>query len=160
MPRTQDYRLRRYLFNAIPTIEDQKADGPHAAAEITRQWMNRNGSWCKETCVMIGLNARGRPVIFDEVAVGTLTACLVHPREIFRAAIRHGCHAILVAHTHPSGDANPSPEDYTLTSRIAAAGQVLGIPLLDHIVVTPTSFKSCEESTDVNGGLLAAEVSR
>lgn len=158
MPETKNYRLNRYLFNAIPVIKDQVVDGPRAAAEIARQWMDRNGSWSKETFMMVGLNARGKPVVFDEVAIGTLSACLVHPREIFRSAIIHGCHAIILMHTHPSGEADPSEEDIELTVRVAEAGRVNGIPLVDHVVVTPDDFQSCGPNSSSGVALTAAEV--
>ncbi len=147
MPNTQNYRLRRYMFNAAPKVQDVTVDTPLVAAEITRQWIDRHGSWSKETFLMIGLNARHEPIVFDEVAVGTLNSCLVHPREIFRPAIAGGCYAILIAHTHPSGDATPSTDDRVLTRRISEAGQLIGIPVVDHVVVTPSTFHSCGGAT-------------
>lgn len=108
--------------------------------------------------MMVGLNARGKPVVFDEVAIGTLSACLVHPREIFRPAIVHGCHAIILMHTHPSGEADPSEEDIELTVRVAEAGRVTGIPLVDHVVVTPDDFQSCGPNSSSGVALTAAEV--
>jgi DNA repair protein RadC len=69
------------------------------------------------------------------VSVGCLTSSLVHPREVFKPAILAGSAAILAAHSHPSGDPEPSAEDIALTRRLAAAGQLLGIDLLDHIIL-------------------------
>ena len=70
-----------------------------------------------------------------EVSVGTLTASLVHPREVFRAAIRERAASIALVHNHPSGDPTPSPEDVALTARLRSAGDLLGIRVLDHIVI-------------------------
>lgn len=70
-----------------------------------------------------------------EISRGTLTASLVHPREVFGPAIRMGAAAIILAHNHPSGDTTPSEEDQTVTKRIHEAGMLLGVPLLDHVII-------------------------
>lgn len=70
-----------------------------------------------------------------EVSRGTLTASLVHPREVFGPAIRMGAAAIIVAHNHPSGDPSPSLEDFDVTERLRQASELLGIPMVDHIIV-------------------------
>ncbi len=81
------------------------------------------------------LDGRGRFGGTAEVARGSLDACLVHPREVFAPAIRARAAAVAVVHNHPSGDPSPSPADRALTDRLAAAGRLLGIPLVDHLVV-------------------------
>lgn len=91
----------------------------------------------KEYFMALYLDVRHRPVAEVHVVhVGTLAACPVHPREVFRPAIELGAAALIVAHNHPSGDAEPSAEDIDLTERLAMAGDMLGIPLLDHLVLT------------------------
>ncbi len=89
----------------------------------------------------------GRHRVLREVLTsqGTLTASLVHPREVFRPALREGAAALIVVHNHPSGDPSPSPEDREVTRRLARAGQLLGIPLLDHVVVAERGFRSLRE---------------
>lgn len=79
------------------------------------------------------------------VTTGTLTASLVHPREVFREAVRESAAALIVAHNHPSGDPEPSPEDLAVTERLRQAGEVLGIPLQDHVVLGDGSFVSLRE---------------
>ena len=69
------------------------------------------------------------------VSIGTATMSLVHPREVFRPAIRCSASAVIVVHNHPSGDPEPSSEDLAVTRRLDAAGSLLGIALLDHVVV-------------------------
>ncbi len=91
---------------------------------------------------VVALDARGRPIGADCVSKGTLTACLVHPREVFAVAIRARAAAVIVVHNHPSGDPEPSDEDHILTERLAGAGAILGMPLLDHIIVTGRAFRS------------------
>lgn len=70
-----------------------------------------------------------------QIHAGTLTASLVGPREVFREAIREGASALIVAHNHPSGDPTPSPEDVEVTRRLRSVGEMLDIPLLDHVIV-------------------------
>lgn len=89
----------------------------------------------REHLIAVYLDARHAPIGYCIVSVGTLNSCLVHPREVFRAAITCGAFALIVAHNHPSGDPSPSAEDEALTVRLREAGTLLGIELLDSIVV-------------------------
>ena len=82
----------------------------------------------------------------EEVSVGTLTASLVHPREVFRAAIRNAAAALLLVHHHPSGDPSPSPEDRSVTERLVAAGRLLGIRVVDHVIVAESGYFSFQEA--------------
>jgi DNA repair protein RadC len=104
----------------------------------------------KEHLVGFYLNARSRLLHLETVSVGTLSASLVHPREVFAPAVAHSAAALIVVHNHPSGDCSPSAEDRDATRRLVRAGDLLGIPLLDHIVVAERGFYSFKES-----GLLA-----
>ncbi|MBK7875677.1 MAG: hypothetical protein IPJ77_07990 [Planctomycetes bacterium] len=79
------------------------------------------------------------------VGLGTLTASLVHPREVFGPAVREAAAAVIVAHNHPSGDPTPSAEDVEVTRRLLASGDLLGIPLLDHVVLTDGAWTSLRE---------------
>ena len=99
----------------------------------------------QENFVVVGLDARQRVRLVRTVAVGTLTRVEVHPRELFRPLLRSGMHSCLIAHNHPSGDATPSEADVVLTERMVRIGQFLGVPVIDHIVVTDDSFVSLAE---------------
>lgn len=91
------------------------------------------------------LNARNK-VIHDEIiSIGTLTANLVHPREVFRPAFEYGCAAIIVVHNHPSGDPSPSEEDTSLTRQLVQVSKIMGIELLDHVIIGKGSFVSLKE---------------
>jgi DNA repair protein RadC len=76
------------------------------------------------------------------VALGTANSVEVHPRDVFRLAIKRNAVAVIVAHNHPSGDPEPSSDDRALTERLTAAGRVLGIPLLDHLVLCKSAHVS------------------
>ena len=91
------------------------------------------------------LDGRHRVLGEEIVSLGTLTASLVHPREVFRPAIRASAAALILVHNHPSGDPEPSPEDRTVTERLASAGDLLGVPVLDHVVVAERGFRSLRD---------------
>ena len=80
---------------------------------------------------------------------GTLTASLVHPREVFRPALREGAAALVVVHNHPSGDPGPSHEDREVTRRLVQAGALLGVPLLDHVVVAERGWMSLRAEAEL-----------
>ncbi len=99
----------------------------------------------KEYLVVFLLNARNQLIKREIVSIGTLTSSLAHPREIFAEAVTAGAAGIILVHNHPSGNPSPSEEDVRLTKRIAQAGQIMGIELLDHIIVAEAgcySFKT------------------
>lgn len=90
----------------------------------------------REHFIVLGLDARQRLRLERVVAIGSLAAVEVHPREVFRPLVHRGIHSAIVAHNHPSGSLEPSGADVDLTMRLAESGRILGIPLLDHIIVT------------------------
>lgn len=99
----------------------------------------------QETFWSLTLDGKQRLQRLQPVSTGTLTASLVHPREVFRGAIRQAAAALIVAHNHPSGDPEPSAEDLAVTERLRQAGEVLGIPLQDHVILGEGSFVSLRE---------------
>lgn len=107
--------------------------GPADAAAFLRRAVADDA---REHFVAIYLDGRHRPIAHQIVSIGTATASLVHPREVFQPAVLLGACAVVVAHNHPSGDPSPSSEDREVTKRLAEAGNLLGITLLDSIVWT------------------------
>ncbi len=99
----------------------------------------------KEHFLAYYLNARSQLVHAETVSIGTLSASLVHPREVFSPSLFCAAAAVVVAHNHPSGDCSPSPEDKDATRRLAKAGELLGVPLLDHVIVSGRGFFSFRE---------------
>ena len=99
----------------------------------------------REVFIALLLNARNEVIREITVAVGCLTASLVHPRELFQPAVRDSAAAVILVHNHPSGDPTPSPEDVQLTERLVEAGRILGIRVLDHVVVAQGGYASLME---------------
>jgi DNA repair protein RadC len=96
----------------------------------------------QEELVVFYLNVRGTSLARETVSLGTATASLVHPREVFRPAILHNATHIVLAHNHPSGDPSPSAADRDVTKRISRAGLEVGIELVDHVICASTGFHS------------------
>lgn len=98
--------------------------------------------YSKEHFFVLNLDVRNRIIDIEMISKGTLTSSLVHPRETFESAIRKHAASIMVAHNHPSGDANPSEDDIKISKRLAESGRILGIELIDHIIITKYSYCS------------------
>jgi len=119
--------------------------GPLDVAGVARA-VFRRWRWEQEVFVALPLDAKhrvlGRPVV---VAVGTANSVAVHPRDVYREAVRRNAVAVVVAHCHPSGDLSPSGDDLTLTRRLREAGELLGVALLDHVIVSRDGLRSLAE---------------
>jgi DNA repair protein RadC len=100
----------------------------------------------KEHFYAVHLDTRNRVTLVEVVAIGTLNASLVHPRETFRRAIVEGAASLIVAHNHPSGDTEPSAEDLSTGRRLVEAGRLLDIAVLDHLIFTADGYTSLKET--------------
>jgi DNA repair protein RadC len=103
------------------------------------------GSQPVEQFGIVLLDTKHRVLRTKLLSVGTLDASLVHPREVFRAASAGGAAAIVLFHNHPSGDPSPSPDDVGLTRRMRAAGELMGIDVIDHVILADTQYFSFRE---------------
>lgn len=99
----------------------------------------------KEHFVVFYLDIRNQEIAREVISVGTLDASLVHPREVFEPAVRQAAAHVIVAHNHPSGDPEPSDADIEITKRLKAAGRIMGIALLDHVVVSSGGWRSLKD---------------
>ena len=96
----------------------------------------------KEHFVVFYLNARNQEIEREIISVGTVNASLVHPREVFEGAIKNNATSIILAHNHPSGDAEPSQDDIEITKKLVYAGKILDIRVVDHVIVIGEEFLS------------------
>jgi DNA repair protein RadC len=92
----------------------------------------------REAFVVLLLNVKHRVIAEEVVSIGILDSSLIHPREVFKAAVAGSAAGIIVAHNHPSGDPKPSAQDAGVTKRLRKAGEILGIPVVDHVIVGST----------------------
>lgn len=158
-------RLGFRELRAIRGIGPAKACALLAATELARRWLREDEGALpivassqdaadqvpelrrakKEHFLALYLNARNQVLAKETVSVGTLTANLVHPREVFQPAVSHSAASVLLIHNHPSGDPAPSAEDLALTRRLTAAGELMGITVLDHVIVGATTHVSLKD---------------
>jgi DNA repair protein RadC len=120
-------------------------DAVRGPADVFRHFHARLRAIRHERFLVLLLDGRHR--LLREVAIsqGTLTASLVHPREVFGPALRESAAAVVLVHNHPSGDPTPSAEDREITTRLCEAGALVGIPVLDHVVVAERGWASLSE---------------
>lgn len=103
----------------------------------------------REQFRVVLLDSKNRVLRAVTVAVGTLNASLVHPREVFKPGIQKSAAALILVHNHPTGIASPSEEDIRLTRRIVQAGRILGIEVLDHVIIGDGTYESLKETGQV-----------
>ena len=96
----------------------------------------------KEHFLALLLDTRGQLIKTAEISVGSLDSSIVHPREVFKEAISASAASVIFVHNHPSGDPEPSEDDIKLTKRLAQAGEIVGIDVLDHIIIGDKNFLS------------------
>lgn len=99
----------------------------------------------KENFIIMLLNTKNHVLATPTISVGSLSASIVHPREIFREAIHHAAASIILIHNHPSGDPSPSKEDIVVTENLVKAGQLMDIAVLDHIIIGDNRYTSLKE---------------
>lgn len=137
--------MGRYSFT-LPSygagrVRQSKRKSIHAGNDIYTllkdlQYMDR------ECFVLLTLDQKNRIIDQHLISMGTLTASLVHPREVYRPAILDSAAAVVFVHNHPSGDSTPSPEDKTITERLKSCGELLGIRVLDHVIIGDENYSS------------------
>ncbi len=129
--------LSDYVREPISTVR-----GPADAAGMLQDLIGHKD---REHFVTLHLDVRNQVTAVETVSVGTLAASLVHPREVYKAAILNNAASIIAGHNHPSGNCDPSREDYAIYQRLSAAGRVIGVDLLDFLVVSRERFYSVRD---------------
>lgn len=122
-----------------------------SSKDVANYYMPRLADKKREQFQVILLDRKNRVMRHVMISQGSLTASVVHPREVFNPAIRASAAAVLFVHNHPSGDPQPSQEDRTLTARLAEAGKLLGIQVLDHIIVGRNTYMSFADEGLLDG---------
>ncbi len=130
------------LARRIAVIADNEqftVTGPESAAKYFIPKLRYKP---KEYFLVMLLDAKNKMIKCCQVHIGTVNASLVHPREVFREAIRHSAVSCIIAHNHPSGDTAPSREDLQVTKRLVEVGELIGINVIDHLIIGHNSFLS------------------
>jgi DNA repair protein RadC len=135
--------LGKRAFQSRPA-ERKEIDSPAvAAAALSHDLMWQQ----QERFAVLLMDVKNRLLGTQVITIGTATETLAHPRDIFREVIRHGATRAIIAHNHPSGNVEPSPEDIELTRQLLAGAQVLNIPLLDHLILGSGNYQSLRQIT-------------
>lgn len=151
----------------VPGVGRRAADRIRAARELGRRFWNRErlkprlyvsgpgdvadlfmremGALDREHFRAVLLDTKNRILGVRTISIGSLNSSVVHAREVFKAAVHESAQAIVLIHNHPSGLPEPSSEDVAVTRRLAEAGRILGIEILDHVIVGATAFVSLRE---------------
>lgn len=125
-------------------LDSKQIKDPDSARNIIETVLDLNASTVENLGLLtvdIKLNVIGIHI----VTIGSLNSSIVHPRDIFQRAILDNAHQIILFHNHPSGDPRPSNDDIGVTRRVAEAGEILGVPLADHIIVGDGRYTSLKE---------------
>ncbi|WP_298615729.1 DNA repair protein RadC [uncultured Thermosynechococcus sp.] len=137
--------LGKRVFQSRPG-EQTIIDNPALAAAV----LSADLMWQPtERFAVLLLDVRNRLLGSHVITVGTATETLAHPREIFREAVRRNASRLIIAHNHPSGNLSPSQADLDLTKQVLQAGQVMGIPVLDHLILGNGDYRSLREITSL-----------
>ncbi|MCB9681990.1 MAG: DNA repair protein RadC [Alphaproteobacteria bacterium] len=135
-------------------VRPHRERGPVDAPERAHAWLAPALTGLPhEELHALYLDRRHRPLGVHRLTRGSDQYTVVDPRQIFRPAVRMGAHAVVLAHNHPSGDPTPSTQDREVTRRLADAGRVLGIALMDHLVIGDGSWRSLREHGELSAGL-------
>jgi DNA repair protein RadC len=117
----------------------------HSAEDVFQHFRENLGREKRELFYVVLLNNKNRKMREVKISEGSLTASLVHPREVYNPVIRESAAAVIFVHNHPSGDPAPSPEDIDITKRLKEVGDVMGVRVLDHVVIGHDRYFSFNE---------------
>lgn len=123
------------LGKRIASVPVEEKDVIKSSSNIADIFMEKMRYHKKEHFISLMINAKGQIIEETEVSVGDLCSSTTHPREVFIDAVRRSAGSVIFVHNHPSGDPTPSDMDITTTKRLMEAGDILGIPVLDHIII-------------------------
>jgi DNA repair protein RadC len=135
--------LGKRAFSSLPDAPTVIENPETAAALLANQLMWQP----QERFAVLLLDVKHRLLSTQIISIGTATETIAHPRDIFREVIRQGATRVIVAHNHPSGQLDASPEDIALTRQLLSGAQLLGIPLLDHLILGNGTFSSLRQTT-------------
>ena len=136
-------------FQLYRNMQKEKAENEITSfqnpGEVAKMYMPLIGHLKQETFYVILLDSALKKIRDFEVTQGILDASLVHPREVFKPAIRYSARGVIVLHNHPSGELKPSDQDIKTTEQLINSGKILGIPVYDHLIITQDGFYSFKD---------------
>jgi len=132
----------RMVREATMLYNIRRVSSPSDAVELGKKFIQDSD---REQLLLCCLDTKNQPVALNVVSIGSLNSSIVHPREVFKAAILSNAASVILFHNHPSGDTSPSSEDISITTRLKECGKLLGIELIDHIIIGDERYCSLKE---------------
>lgn len=111
------------------------------SADVAKHYIAKLADKKKEYFIAVFLDSKNKIISDKVISIGTLNASLVHPRELFKEAMRASANSIILVHNHPSGDPEPSEEDILITKKLKETGEIIGINILDHIIIAKNKYE-------------------
>ncbi|GAB1477009.1 DNA repair protein RadC [Bacillota bacterium] len=133
------------LGKRIAGRQGEKKYAAGSPGEVAALYMEEMRHLKKEYFKVLLLNTKNEILSAEDTSIGNLNSSIVHPREVYRSAVKKGAAAVIVMHNHPSGNPMPSQNDLDITRRLKEAGDLMGIPLLDHLIIGDGVFISLKE---------------
>ncbi len=143
MTRINFYTLKMVKEDSVP-YEVPVIKSPTEVYQAAKQLLALHEKPQEHFCILC-LNTKNKIVGVHTISIGSLNASIVHPREVFKAAILNNASRIICLHNHPSGDPEPSKEDIEITRRLVEAGEIIGIEVLDHVIIGEQRYLSMKE---------------
>jgi len=136
------FEISRRILSQSKWFSDKKITSPKDIADIFIPMLKDE---LKEKFIIVCLNSANKIIKIETISVGSLNSSVVHPREIFKAAIENSSASIILIHNHPSGNPEPSNEDIAITKKMVEAGKILDIPVFDHLIIAGNNYTSFVE---------------
>jgi DNA repair protein RadC len=136
------FEISRRILSQSKNYSEKKITSPQDIAEMFIPLLKDE---LKEKFILICLNSANKVIKYDVISIGNLNSSIVHPREIFKAAIENSSASVILMHNHPSGNPEPSSEDISITKKLVEAGKMLDIPVFDHIILAGNNYTSFVE---------------
>jgi DNA repair protein RadC len=136
------FEISRRILSQNKNFSEKKITSPQDVAEMFIPLLKDE---LKEKFILICLNSANKIIKYDIISIGNLNSSIVHPREIFKAAIENSSASVILMHNHPSGNPEPSSEDISITKKLVEAGKMLDIPVFDHIILAGNHYTSFVE---------------
>lgn len=141
----KEQQAAQQVLQVLKNIMNQEPHAMMKSPESVFRYCQDMIALDQEHLVVLMLNTRNKVKKRETIFIGSLNATVVHPREVFRAAIQHNSASIICVHNHPSGDPTPSPEDIVMAERLTEVGELIGIEVLDHVIVGADGFISLKD---------------
>ncbi|PJA40821.1 hypothetical protein CO178_01505 [candidate division WWE3 bacterium CG_4_9_14_3_um_filter_34_6] len=134
-------------FSGAPIIKSKTYSSSECVYNLVKPFLLHKH---REHFITVALDSRRRLIAIDNISIGTVNQTLVHPREVFKAAINRRASYLILAHNHPSGDTNPSVDDLAITERLLNVSKTIGIPILDHLIVSDSGYMSFKKEAYIS----------